>query len=95
MLHDGDAFWIIHVDDSQDFDDLTNVLEEKVEYWMVTITNENSDVEVDINQCKADLAKIERELFDLLVKQDTTIPPLHDFIEQWIQRCMETIERVD
>ena len=52
MMHDGDSFWIIHMDDSQDFDDLIDVSEEKVEYWMVIITNENSDVEADIDQFK-------------------------------------------
>jgi hypothetical protein len=68
MLHDGEAFSIIHVDNSQDFDDLYDLLEKKVEYWMVTITNENSDVEFNIDQCKEDLDKIERELFDLHVE---------------------------
>ena len=35
---------------------------------MVRITNENLDVEANIDQCKEDLAKIERELFDLRVE---------------------------
>ena len=41
------------------------------------------------------LAKIERVVFDLHVKQDTTVPPLCEFIKEWIQRHMETIERAD
>lgn len=57
---------------------------EKVECSTITITNENSDDEVDIDQCKEDLAKIERVLFDLHVKQDTIVPLLCDFIEEWI-----------
>ena len=69
---------------AQDFDDLTDVSEEKFEYWMVIIPNENSNVEVDIDQCKEYLAKIERALFDLCVEQDIIVPPLCNFIEEWI-----------
>ena len=63
---------------------MNDVSKEKVEYWMVTITNENLDVEAYLDQCKEELAKIEMELFDLHVKQDPTITPLRDFIEEWI-----------
>ena len=62
---------------------------------MITITNENSYVEADIDQCKEDLDKIERALFDLRVEQDTNFPPLCHFIEEWIRKHMETVERDD
>lgn len=94
-MHGDEPFQIIHVDDSQDFDDLFDASQENVEYWTVTITNGNSNVEADIDQCKEDLSKIQRALFDLCVEQDTTVPPLCDFIQEWIRRHMEIVERTD
>ena len=72
---------MLRVNWAQDFDELSNVSEDKIEYWMVTIANEIFDVEADVEQWKEDLVKIKRSLFNLLIEQDTTVPPLWDSIK--------------
>jgi hypothetical protein len=62
---------------------------------MVTIANKIFDAEADVDQCKEDVVKTERLVFNLCVENNTTVPPLRDFIEEWIRKHMKLVEKVD
>ena len=57
-----------------EFDNLLDFFEENIKIWIVSyVNNDNTTI---ISQGREDFLNIEKESFDMKVKQDIIVPPL-------------------
>jgi hypothetical protein len=73
---------------ASEFDNLTEFLEEEVEKWLIHYVNKNEDIEDTIHQLGFELKDIENELFDTKIKHEIMVPPMWEYIEQWLKNAL-------
>jgi hypothetical protein len=62
-----------------------------IDSWLVEYTNKNEDIGNALQNLSIDLREIEKELFNVKVKQEVTITPLRDFIQEWLNNSIANI----
>jgi hypothetical protein len=82
---------ILKISWGSEFDNLTNFPEEEIKQWLVSFINDNEDHMTSIQESCSECKTIEDELFSLRVKQNITISPLKDYIENWIKDVLNAI----
>jgi hypothetical protein len=76
---------------ANEFNDLTEFLQEEVEKWLIHYVNKNEDQVDIIHQLGFELKDIEDELFDLKIKHELMVAPLREYIEQWLKNALVRI----
>jgi hypothetical protein len=74
-----------------EFDDLTEFSEDEIKWWLVTFVNNNEDHLASIEQLHSEFKEIEEEIFSLRVKQDIIVPPMKEYIEEWLKKSLAQI----
>jgi hypothetical protein len=57
--------------------------------------NKNEDIEDTLHQLSLDLKELENELFETNTKQEITISPMREYIEQWLRKSLVKITKTD
>jgi hypothetical protein len=63
----------------------------EVESWLVSYVNKNEDIEDTLHQLSIDFRDLESTLFDIKVRQEITIAPMRDYIENWLKNPLTKI----
>jgi len=74
-----------------EFDNLTDFPEEEIKQWLVTFVNDNKDHLESIEQLWSELKEMEEEIFSLQVNKDITVPPMKEYIEEWLKKLLTQI----
>jgi hypothetical protein len=61
-----------------------------IDNWLVEYTNKNEDIE----NVSVDLRDIEKELFNIKIKQEVIIVPLRDSIQEWLYTSITNISKI-
>lgn len=61
---------------AREFDDLPKFSEENIKTWTVSYVNLNNNILNNVIEAREELIDIERELFEMKIKQEITDPPL-------------------
>jgi len=56
-----------------------------MESWLVIYVNNNKDIEDTLHQLSIEFRYLENSLFDIKVRQELTISPMRDYIENWLK----------
>ena len=62
--------------------------------WLVECTNKNEDIENILQNLSIDLREIEKELFNIKIKQEVIVAPLRDFIQEWLNASIAKISKI-
>jgi hypothetical protein len=62
----------------------TEYMEQEIECWLMEYVNKNEDIEVTLQQFSIDLREFESTLFEIRVREEITISPMHEYIENWL-----------
>jgi hypothetical protein len=62
-----------------------------IDNWLVEYTNKNEDIENTLQNLSIDLREIEKELFDIKVKQEVIVSPLREYIQEWLNNSLAKI----
>ena len=52
------------------------------------------DIENVLQNLSVDLREIEKELFNVKIKQELTVSPLRDFIQEWLNNSITKISEI-
>jgi hypothetical protein len=64
------------------FDSMVEYTNDDIDSWFVEYTNRNEDIETTLQNLSINSREIESELFNIKVKQEVTIAPLREYIEE-------------
>ena len=53
--------------------------------------NLNNKISISISKSHGDLIQFEKEIFEMKIKQEITIPPLQDFIYDWLDKQLAVV----
>jgi hypothetical protein len=73
---------------ASDFDNLVEFPEEELKQWLVTIIIDNEDHSSAIEQLQLEHKEMEDDIFALQVKQEITIPPIKNNIDNWVKNTL-------
>jgi hypothetical protein len=62
--------------------------ENDINNWLVEYANRNEDIETILQNLSIEYREYENELFKIKVKQEVTIAPLQQYIEEWLKRAL-------
>ena len=65
-----------------------------IDIWRVEYTNKNEDIENMLQNSSVDLREIEKELFNVKIKQEVIASPLRDFIQEWLNNSIVKISEI-
>jgi hypothetical protein len=74
-----------------EFDDLIEFLKDEIKRWIVTLVNNNEDRIASVEQLHSRFKEIGEEIFSLKVKQDITISPIKQYIEECLKKSLAQI----
>ena len=57
--------------------------------------NLNNNIYVIIREYHDEVIEIEKEIFEMKIKQEITVPPLRDFIFYWIEKQLAAVVGTD
>jgi hypothetical protein len=66
---------------SKKFDNMIEFTHDEIDSWLVEYTNKNENIENILQNLSVDLREIEKELFNVKIKQEVIVSPLRDFIQ--------------
>jgi hypothetical protein len=67
------------------------VTHDDIDNCLVEYTNTNEDIENVLQNLSVDLREIEREFFNVKIKQEVIVAPLRDFIQEWFNNSIAKI----
>jgi hypothetical protein len=76
---------------ANEFDNLIEFPEDEIKHWLVTFVNDNEDHLSSVDQLHSEFKEIEEDIFSLRVKQDITIPPMKEYIDEWLKKLLQQI----
>jgi hypothetical protein len=76
------------------FDNMIEFTHDNIDNWLVEYTNKNEEIENILQNLSADLREIEKELFNVKIKQELTVSPLRDFIQEWLNNSISKISKI-
>lgn len=74
---------------------LVRFLRGKNEIWTVSYVNTTNVNKVVISQGREELLDIEKDLFNMKVKQDIIVLPIWEYITEWLEKLLEVISKID
>jgi hypothetical protein len=78
---------------SEKFDNMIEFTHDDIDTWLVKYTNKNEDIENMLQNLSVDLREIEKELFNVKIKQEVIASPLRDFIQEWLNNSIAKISK--
>ena len=66
---------------AEKFDNMIESTHDDIDNQLVKYTNKNEDIENILQKLSIDLREIEKELFNVQIKQEVIVSPLRDFIK--------------
>jgi hypothetical protein len=66
----------VKVSFENEFNEITEHLEEEVENWLIHYVNRNDEVEDTLHHLNFDIRDIEKELFNANIKHETMVVPM-------------------
>jgi hypothetical protein len=69
--------------------------ETKVEGWLVHYVNKNDDIEDTLHQLTMEFKDLKKELFNIKVRQEITVAPMREYIENWLKNALIKITESD
>jgi hypothetical protein len=79
---------------AEKFDNMIEFTHDDIDNWLVEYTNKNEDIENALQNLSIDLREIEKELFNVKVKQEVIVSPLRDFIQEWLNNSIAKISEI-
>jgi succinate dehydrogenase flavin-adding protein (antitoxin of CptAB toxin-antitoxin module) len=79
---------------AEKFDNMIEFTHDDIDNWLVEYTNKNEDIENILQNLSVDLREIEKELFNVKIKQEVIISPLRDFIQEWLNNSIAKISEI-
>ena len=76
---------IIKASWTSEFDNLIDFPKEEIKWWLVTFVNDNEDHLASVENFHFQFKEMGEEIFSLLVKKDITVPPMKEYIEEWLK----------
>jgi hypothetical protein len=76
------------------FDNMIEFTHDDIDNWLVKYTNKNEDIENVLQNLSIILREIEKELFNINIKQEVTIAHLRDFIQEWMNTSIAKISEI-
>jgi hypothetical protein len=62
---------------------------------LVSYVNKNEDIEDTLHQLSIEFRDFERTLFDIKFKQEITVTPMREYIENWLKQDLIKIIEED
>ena len=75
----------------REFDSLTDFSEESIKAWTIDYVNWNNNIPIIFNEAWEEIIEIENEIFEMNIKHEITIPPLQDFITEWLEKLLVAV----
>jgi hypothetical protein len=79
---------------TEKFDTMIEFTHDDIDNWLVEYTNKNEDIENTLQNLSIDLREIEKELFNIKVKQEVIVAPLRDYIQEWLNNSIAKISEI-
>jgi hypothetical protein len=79
---------------AEKFDNMMEFTHDDIDSWLVEYTNKNEDIENILQNLSVDLREIEKELFNVKIKQEVIVAPLRDFIQEWLNNSIAKISEI-
>jgi hypothetical protein len=79
---------------AEKFDNMIEFTNDDIDSWLVEYTNKNEDIENILQNLSVDLREIERELFNVKIKQEVYVSSLRDFIQEWLNNSITKISEI-
>jgi hypothetical protein len=79
---------------TEKFDTMIEFTHDDIDNWLVEYTNKNEDIENTLQNLSIDFREIEKELFDIKVKQEVIVAPLRDYIQEWLNNSIAKISEI-
>jgi hypothetical protein len=76
---------------TEKFDNMMEFTHDDIDNWLVEYTNKNEEIENILQNLFVDLREIEKELFNIKIKQEVIVAPLRDFIQEWLNTSIAKI----
>ena len=70
----------------EEFDNLINFSGDDMHMWIVHYVNINHNIFFNLSEDHDELLDIERELFQMKIKKEITIPSMRDHIFDWVEK---------
>jgi hypothetical protein len=76
---------------SREFDDLSYFSKDNMHTWTIDYVNLTNNIYINIVESCESLIQVERDNFEMKIKQEIIVPPLWDFISGWLEKQLEAI----
>ena len=61
--------------------------------WTMDFVNLNNNISIKTCEAWDDLIEVEKEIFEMKIKQEITIPPLRDIISDWLDKKLAVVAK--
>ena len=65
-----------------------------IDSQLVEYKNKNEDIENVLQNLSLDLREIEKEFFNVKIRQEVIVAPLRDFIQEWLNTSITKISKI-
>jgi hypothetical protein len=79
---------------AEKFDNMIEFACDDIDSSLVEYTNKNEDIENILQNLFVDFREIEKELFNVKIKQEVIVSPLRDFIQEWLNNSIAKISKI-
>jgi hypothetical protein len=65
--------------------------EDDVDNWLVDYSVQNEEIDEALRNLSIDIRELEKEIFNIKIRNEINVAPLRSYIEEWVQRAMEQV----
>lgn len=76
---------------AREFDNLFDFSKGNIRMWTMDYANLNNNIYVFICEVHDELIEIEKQIFEMKIKPEITIPPLWDFISNCLEKQLAMV----
>ena len=59
--------------------------------WTIDYVNLNNNIFINIFEAHDNLIQVEKEILDMMIKQEINVPPLWDYISNWLKKQLVAV----
>jgi hypothetical protein len=74
------------------FEKFYSILEHRLDEhgcWVLDYASHNEEIEQTLHRISMDLRKLENDLYDIKIQDETNTAPMKSYIEEWLQKRMD------
>ena len=78
---------------AREFDNMLDFSKDNMPTWTMDYFNLNNKIFITIGEACDDLIEVEKEIFEINIKQEVTVSPLEELISNWLDKQLALVTK--